>query len=478
MSSVVVLGAGPAGLTAAYVLARDGRDVTVLERDDVVGGLSRTEVRDGWRFDLGGHRFYTKSAEVEELWHEVLGDELLERPRLSRIFYGGRFIDYPLSAPELVRKLGATELARCGLSYAAARLRPAGPQDTFEQWVTRRFGRRLYEVFFRSYTEKVWGVPCSELRADWAAQRIRELSFATAVRAALRPTAEPEATSLIRRFHYPRLGPGQMWERMAQRIEELGGTVRTGTEVEELIVEDGHVTGVVAGGAFHSASSVISSLPLAVIPGITQGAPAPVVAAAQQLRHRSFLTVALALEGDDLFPDNWVYIHDPAVRVARIQNFRSWSPAMVPEEGMTSVGLEYFCFAGDELWSRSDDELIALAVAELEQVGLAPAARVRRGWVARVPMAYPIYDERYAEHVAHIRGWLEGLGNLQQVGRSGLHRYNNSDHSMLTAMCAVANLDGAQHDLWEVNADSWYGEERGAAESPYLVAPEGEVGAR
>ncbi|CAB4913625.1 unannotated protein [freshwater metagenome] len=478
MTRTIVLGAGPAGLTAAYLLARDGRDVTVLERDAVVGGLSRTEVRDGWRFDLGGHRFYTKSPEVEALWHEILGADLLLRPRLSRIFYDGKFIDYPLSAQELVRKLGPVELARCGLSYLAARLRLRGPQDTFEQWVTRRFGRRLFDTFFRSYTEKVWGVPCSELRADWAAQRIRELSFVTAVRAALRPTAESDATSLIRQFLYPRLGPGMMWERMAQRIEELGGEVRTGVGVEELVVEDGHVTGVIAGGTFHPASAVISSLPLTVVPGITSGAPAPVIAAAQALRHRSFLTVALALDGEDLFPDNWVYIHDPSVRVARIQNYHSWSPEMVPELGATSIGLEYFCFAGDELWSMADEDLIALGTAELERVGLAEASRVRQGWVVRVPMAYPIYDERYAEHVAHIRGWLEGLGNLQQVGRSGLHRYNNSDHSMLTAMCAVANLDGAQHDLWEVNADSWYGEEQTAAESPYLVVPAGEAGER
>jgi protoporphyrinogen oxidase len=468
-----VLGAGAAGLTAAYLLAREQQPVTVLERDPVVGGLARTEERDGFRFDLGGHRFYTKSPEVELLWHEVLGDELLLRPRLSRIYYNRRFIDYPLDARELVRKLGALELARSLGSYVAARVRPArGPDHTFEDWVARRFGRRLFDLFFRSYTEKVWGVPCSELRAEWAAQRIRELSFASAARAALLPGSETGATSLIRRFHYPRLGPGQMWEAMRDRVVSLGGSVHVSTPAERLVMRDGRVAEVVTGRRSVPAGQVISSLPLSVLPELVDPAPdEAVLEAARGLRYRDFLTVALVLDGADLFPDNWIYIHDPDVRVARIQNYHSWSPWMVPDPTKTSVGLEYFCFAGDELWSQDDDTLIELARDELHRIGLASAEVVERGWVVRVPGAYPIYDERYAERVRTIRAWLESIPNLQQVGRNGLHRYNNSDHSMLTAICAVENLAGADHDVWTVNVDSWYGEERREGEHPYRLAP-------
>jgi protoporphyrinogen oxidase len=455
------------------MLSREGQPVTVLEREPVVGGLARTEQRDGFRFDLGGHRFYTKSPEVELLWHEILGDELLLRPRLSRIYYNRRFIDYPLDARELVRKLGPLELARSLASYVAARVRPArGPDLTFEDWVARRFGRRLFDLFFRSYTEKVWGVPCSELRAEWAAQRIRELSFASAARAALLPGSETGATSLIRRFHYPRLGPGQMWEAMRDRVVALGGKVHVSTPAERLVLREGRIAEVVTNGRRVRTDQVISSLPLSVLPELVEPVPErAVLEAARGLRYRDFLTVALVLDGADLFPDNWIYVHDPEVRVARIQNYHSWSPWMVPDPTKTSVGMEYFCFAGDELWSMDDEALVELARAELHQMGLAPAEMVERGWVVRVPGAYPIYDESYAERVGTIRRWLDGIPNLQQVGRSGLHRYNNSDHSMLTAICAVENLAGADHDVWAVNVDSWYGEERRGSQTPYRLAP-------
>ncbi len=472
-----VLGGGPAGLTAGYVLARSARPVVLFEAGAQVGGLARTVVRDGYRFDLGGHRFFTKSAEVQQLWEQVLGDELLVRDRLSRIFWRGRFIDYPLRLADVVRKVGPMELARCSASYARAVARRRGRRgrepETFEEWVCDRFGRRLFELFFKSYTEKVWGVPTSEIRAEWAAQRIRTLSFSRVVRAALLGDGG-DVRSLIEQFHYPRLGPGQMWEAMAAEIVGAGGQVRLGARVTGLELADGRVAAVHAGGERVAVSQVVSSLALRDVVGLADP-PAPAAAreAAAGLRYRDFVTVALVVHGDDLFPDNWIYVHDPDVRVGRIQNFRAWSEAMVPDAARTCVGMEYFCFEGDELWNASDADLVARATRELAAIGLADAARVAGGHVVRVPKAYPIYDADYEARVATIRGWLAGIPNLQQVGRNGLHRYNNSDHSMLTALRAVDNAcAGTAHDLWAVNGDGEYHEEARTPVQPYRDAPE------
>ena len=471
---VAVLGGGPAGLTAGLLLSRRGVPVIVLEAESQVGGLAKTVERDGYRFDLGGHRFFTKSDEVSALWHELLGDELLLRPRLSRIRWRGRFLDYPLRGADVVRKLGPLELSRSLGSYARAAARPRGDEDTFEEWVVNRFGRRLFELFFRSYTEKVWGVPTSELRAEWAAQRIRNLSFATAAKAALLPDGGRGVKSLIEEFHYPRLGPGQMWEAMAAEIVGAGGELRLRAPVTGLELDAGRAAAVEAGGERIEVGAVISSLPLRAVTAIARPhAPQPVSDAARGLRYRDFVTVALILDGDDPFPDTWIYVHDPSVRVARIQNFRAWSPAMVPREDRSCVGLEYFCFEGDELWCRSDGELVELATDELERTGLAAASQVTGGHVVRVPKAYPVYDADYARRVETIRSWLDRTGGLQQIGRNGLHRYNNSDHSMLTAMRAVENLlDGAGHDVWSVNADGAYHEEHGPDEQPYRRVPD------
>jgi protoporphyrinogen oxidase len=473
---IAVLGAGPAGLTAGYVLARADRPVVVCEADAQVGGLARTVVRDGYRFDLGGHRFFTKSAEVQELWEEVLGDELLVRARMSRIFWRERFIDYPLRLQDVVRKVGPVELARCATSYAASRARlRRSDAETFEEWVCDRFGRRLFELFFRTYTEKVWGVPTSEIRAEWAAQRIRTLSFARVVRAALLNDGA-ELHSLIEQFRYPRLGPGQMWEAMAAEIVGAGGELRLGAPVRRIELGADGVVAVTAGHERLACSHVLSSLPLRDVVALADPPPPEEVrAAAHGLRYRDFVTVALVVDGDDLFPDNWVYVHDPGVRVGRIQNFRAWSEAMVPDPDSTCVGLEYFCFEGDDLWCSSDDALVARATRELEQIGLAEPGRVRAGHVVRVPKAYPIYDARYEARVRTIRDWLATVPNLQQIGRNGLHRYNNSDHSMLTALRAVENAcGGTSHDLWAVNSDGAYHEEAEVrrARQPYLRAPE------
>ena len=471
---VVVLGAGPAGLTAGYLLAKQGKPVIVLESTDQIGGLARTEVRDGYRFDLGGHRFFTKVQEVDDLWHEIMKEEFLKRPRQSRIYWNDKFLEYPLQGMDVIKKLGPVELTRCMGSYMWAVVKPKGREDSFEDWVSNRFGKRLYQHFFKTYTEKLWGVSAKEIRAEWAAQRIKGLSFFSAAKAAFFGNEGNKIKSLISEFNYPRYGPGQMWEQMAADINEHGGEVRLNAPVTRLRIEGGELLEVVAGGETLKPSHVISSLPLRTTVGIADPeAPGEVRDAARGLRYRDFLTVSLVVGGtDNLFPDNWIYIHQPGVRVLRIQNFRSWSPWMVPNTTDASVGMEYFCFEGDDLWSSSDDELVELAKFEIEKLGLARADAVKFGFVVRVHKAYPIYDVEYGERVETIRGWLEGIGNLTQVGRNGLHRYNNSDHSMLTAMRAVDNLLlGTHHDIWAVNVESVYHEEKTENEEPYRDPP-------
>jgi protoporphyrinogen oxidase len=472
----VILGGGPAGLTAGYLLARKGLPVIVLEAEDQVGGIAKTAVRDGYRFDLGGHRFFTKAKEVNDLWHEIMAEEFLKRPRMSRIYWNRKFLDYPLRGPDVIKKLGPVELTRAFLSYLWAQIKPKGREDTFEQWVSNRFGKRLFKLFFKSYTEKVWGVPTSEIRAEWAAQRIKGLSFFSAAKAAFLGNRGDKIKSLISEFNYPRYGPGQMWETMTEDIRALGGQVLLNHRVTKIEFDGDRVVRVHTDDRVFEPSAVISSLALRNTVGMSDPHPrGEVVAAARGLRYRDFLTVALVLNGDDLFPDNWIYIHEPDVTVGRIQNFRSWSPWMVPDPSKACVGLEFFCFAGDELWEMDDDKLVQLGMRELDQLGLARRDQLEFGFVERVPKAYPMYDADYAERVKIIRSWLDGLDNFIQVGRNGLHRYNNSDHSMLTAMRAVDNLvKGTDHDIWAVNAESAYHEEEQDEQQPYIQAPETE----
>jgi protoporphyrinogen oxidase len=403
-------------------------------------------------------------------------EEFLKRPRKSRIYWHRKFLEYPLQGMDVIKKLGVIDLTKALLSYLWAAVKPKGREDSFEDWVSNRFGRWLFNQFFKSYTEKVWGVPTSEIRAEWAAQRIKGLSFFSAAKSAFLGNRGNKIKSLISEFNYPRYGPGQMWEQMTDDIRAKGGEVRLNAPVTRIRTDatTGRVTEIIAGGETLTPSHVISSLPLRTTVGISEPeAPGEVRDAARGLRYREFLTVLLVIDGEDLFDDNWIYIHEPGVQVGRIQNFKSWSPWMVPNERDASIGMEYFCFEGDDLWTRDDDDLVKFATREIQQLGLAKAERVKFGFVARVHKAYPIYDAEYAERVATIRGWLDGLPNLIQVGRNGLHRYNNSDHSMLTAMRAVDNiLLGSHHDIWAVNAESVYHEEHVEDEHPYKDAPE------
>jgi protoporphyrinogen oxidase len=464
---VVVIGAGPAGLTAAYVLAkRTDCRITVVEGDQEVGGISRTVRYKQFRFDLGGHRFFTKIRPVQELWREILGDDFIKVPRLSRIYYNGRFFDYPLRPMNALSGLGPWNAAMIVLSYLKWHYRPYPVEDNFEQWVTNRFGRRLYRTFFKTYTEKVWGLPCTEIRAEWAAQRIQGLSLARAI---LNATAlnkrSTDIKTLIHEFDYPRLGPGQMWEMCRDHIVARGHRVLMGHRARAIRLEDGRVTSVVLdspdGERVLPADHVISSMPLrGLVRRIRPEPPAETLAAADGLTYRDFLVVALILKRTDLFPDNWIYIHTPGVKVGRIQNFNNWSAAMVPVPGMTCIGMEYFCFRGDGLWSSSDHDLADLAASEFSKLGLASRTDVVDAQVVRVPKAYPIYDSAYRGHVDRIREFIDMVPNLHTVGRNGMHKYNNQDHSMLTAMMAVDNMLGAAHDIWDVNTDFEYHEEQ------------------
>jgi protoporphyrinogen oxidase len=476
-----IIGAGPAGLTAAYELSRHGRDVEVFEATDAVGGISQTVERDGWRFDIGGHRFFTKVPEVEALWHELLDDdEFLLRPRMSRIFYQGKLFDYPLKATNALRNLGVAEAVRCVSSYAWVRVRPPADQSTFEGWVAARFGWRLYGMFFKTYTEKVWGVSATSIQADWAAQRIKNLSLLSAIRNAVLPGKGEHITSLIEQFQYPKLGPGMMWERARDLLKERGIPVRMQSPVARIERDGGQVRHLVVDGEHGlervAVDRVISSMPLGeLVEKLDPPAPAEVLDAARALKHRDFLTVALIVPQDHAFPDNWIYIHDPGVKVGRIQNFGSWSPYMV-KDGSTCLGLEYFVFEGDELWEMPDADLVTLATRELAELGLAPEDAVSGGYVVRMPKAYPVYDEAYQGNVTVIREWLEAnLPTVQTVGRNGMHRYNNADHSMMTALLAARNVLGATppHDVWSVNVEEEYHEENRAADGAASAAMAG-----
>ena len=462
----IIIGAGPAGLTAAYQFAKKEISSVVLESDTVVGGISRTEVREGWRFDIGGHRFFTKVPAVTTLWHEILTkDEFLVRPRMSRIFYEGNFYDYPLKVSNALKNLGIFESLLCLCSYLWVRIKPPSDQSTFEGWTARRFGWRLYRTFFKTYTEKVWGVPADQIQADWAAQRIKNLSLLKAITNSILPQRNQKViTSLIEEFEYPKLGPGMMWERCHQLIEEKGSSVYFSHLVKKINHSKGRAVSVIAhtpsGEIEFKASHIISSMPLPhLLNSMDPPVPEKVKEAANGLTFRDHITIALVVPAEAGFPDNWIYIHSSDVHVGRIQNFGQWSPHLVKDD-KTCLGLEYFVTQGDDLWNSEDADLVAMATNEINQLGLLDPSLVEAAYVVRMPRAYPMYDAHYKNRVNLLRHWLEtNASNVYPVGRNGMHRYNNQDHSMVTAMMAIENIFGAEHDIWNVNVEKDYHEE-------------------
>ena len=476
-SDVFVIGAGPAGLTAAYLLTKDGISTTIIEADPTyVGGISRTVDYKGFLFDIGGHRFFSKSREVVDLWKEILPQDFIERPRLSRIYYDGKYYSYPLKAFEALNNLGYIESALCVMSFLYKQSFPNEKTETFHDWVANQFGERLFSIFFKTYTEKVWGMSCDEISADWAAQRIKGLDLWSAMASALRKSIVPNRAAigkdgkpiktLIESFEYPRKGPGMMWDAAAAKVKAAGGTIHMGHKLKSLSRDA--ATGIhtieaeTADGTVttFTAKHVISSAP---ITELTNAIQRPMAArdAAARLRYRDFITVALVVNKPDLFPDNWIYIHEPSVKVGRIQNFRSWSPEMVPDANLACLGLEYFCFENDGLWTTSDEDLIALAKKELAEIGLATAEDCIDGCVVRQKKAYPVYDDSYKQNVEAIRSELAlHFPDLHLVGRNGMHKYNNQDHAMMTAMLTVKNIIAGEqvYDIWNVNEDAEYHE--------------------
>jgi protoporphyrinogen oxidase len=478
-TEVLIIGAGPAGLTSAYLLTKAGRAVTVIERDPVyVGGISRTVNYKGYLFDIGGHRFFSKAKEVVDLWREILPDDFIQRPRLSRIYYNGKFFAYPLWAVEAFLKLGPIESAACAISWGHAQLFPIKDPKTFHEWVRNQFGERLFSIFFKTYTEKVWGMSCDEISADWAAQRIKGLNLYRAVLNGFgrsfrmlrgkgyRKDRSSGVKTLIESFDYPRRGPGMMWEEATRKVRAQGGQVLMGRELKSLHWDPQTQvwtgTSVDAQGVEHriTAKHVISSAPIPQLMGAISPAPAS-LNRAKMLKYRDFLTVALIAKASDTFPDNWIYIHDPSVHVGRVQNFASWSPEMVPDEENACLGMEYFCFEGDGLWTSPDADLVELAKKEIGKIGLVKPEQVIDACVVRQPKAYPVYDDEYQDHVAAVAEDItSNYPTLHLVGRNGMHKYNNQDHAMMTAMLTVENILAGERrfNVWEVNEDAEYNE--------------------
>jgi protoporphyrinogen oxidase len=518
---VVIIGAGPAGLTAGLELVRAGRrGVTIVEATQDIGGLSKTVDYKGNRIDIGGHRFFSKSDWVMDWWRDLLpvalpdgaGPErqyrlafqgaqrllgahtvtaresddavMLVRNRLSRIYWGGKFFDYPLKPGlDMAAKLGPLKCLRLGASYLNSSLRPIAPERTLEDFFINRFGQQLYRTFFKEYTEKVWGVPCQEISADWGAQRIKSLSIGKALVHALKKavggSAAAEQTSLIESFLYPKYGPGQIWETAAARFEAAGGRLVRGAAVDRIDRHDNRISGVRARRADGSelalaAGHVISTMPVRELMQSLQPAPVPqVLAIGNGLQYRDFFTVGLLYRKlrktaatidsrTHLLADNWIYIQEPGVKVGRLQIFNNWSPYMVADPGTVWVGLEFFARDDDELWALGDEQLKALALREMRELRLADEEDALDATVIRMPKAYPGYFGTAYQKFDRLREWVDGLGNLYLIGRNGMHRYNNQDHSMLSArLAARAILSGTENhaDIWAVNIDDDYHEE-------------------
>ncbi|MBC7541305.1 MAG: NAD(P)/FAD-dependent oxidoreductase [Candidatus Sericytochromatia bacterium] len=466
---VIVLGAGPAGMSCAYELDKLGHAVTVFDKDKQVGGLAKTIQHGPFRLDLGPHRFYALDPVVNRIWQEILGPDLRVVPRLTRIYYNRRFFFYPLRPFNALMNLGVwASLVAVG-SYLYSKVAPFPREDTFEEWVSNRFGRQLYRRFFQSYTEKVWGIPCGEIAAEWASQRIQGLSLWKAVINAC--GGGTGLKTLVDAFTYPRLGTGMAYERIRDRLTKTGQTVALNHEVVTLYHAGNRITGIDVRApdgtvSRQEADAYVASIPLTLlVQRLDPPAPPAVIAASQALRFRNTILVYIVVDRPDLFPDNWLYIHAPDVAMGRVTNFRNWSPDLYGDSAQTVLCVEYWCFAEDAIWQAPEAEMVGLATRELAQTGLCRPEDIVDGFIVRLPRTYPVYQVGYREHLDVLIAYLRGFANLQEIGRYGTYKYNNQDHSILMGYLAARNLAGEGHDLWEVNTDTVY-YESGDAPSP------------
>jgi protoporphyrinogen oxidase len=442
MKQTIIVGAGPSGLAAGYYLAKNKRNVVLFEKDSLVGGLSKTIIYKGCYFDVGGHRFFTDIPEVKALWQEVLGDGLLKKTRVSRIFYRGKFFNYPLSLSNILSNISLISSGCCFLSYFASQLTPSQKTDSFEDYIVKHFGKRLYKIFFKGYTEKVWGISCSNLSCDWAAERIKGLSLIAAFTATL--GLNGHIRTLIKEFYYPLLGPGMMYEAIAERIQSLGCPIEMDREVIRVVHDSKKIVSVITrdkeGKEQESfGDDFISSMPITEF--VNKLYPLPpdnILETARKLHYRDLLVVNLICANENVFPDNWIYVHSPEVKVSRIQNYKNWSPAVIPELKKTTLGLEYFCSARDEFWKRDDKEIEGMAALELEYLGF--NTTIEDSFVYRAPQAYPIYTLGYREAAGILKGYLNRFNNLALIGRAGRFQYDNMDSAIASGINAAKGI--------------------------------------
>jgi protoporphyrinogen oxidase len=460
---IAVIGAGPAGLACAYQLTKAGVKTDLYEAGGAVGGLARSFSLWNQTVDLGPHRFFSRDPRVNKLWLEVVGRDYLMVDRLTRILYNNKLYQYPLKPIDVVGKLGAAETARSLLSYLREKIVPETPGDgeeTFESWVVRRFGRRLYEIFFKTYSEKLWGIPCSELDTDFAVQRIKRFSLFEALKAAFSIENGNTHRTLVDRFAYPDEGTGMVYERMASYVSEKGGNIYLNTPVRRVINVGREVSGIeFKDGRTEAYDHIVSTMPLTLLVLGLEGAGEDVIASAKSLRFRNTILVYLNVQSENLFPDNWIYIHSPQLRVGRITNFRNWSPRLYGGEESSILALEYWCDEADEFWLREDDGLIELGKKELADAGLVRPDAITGGYVYRINKCYPVYRSGYKKVLKPIEDYLGGMTGLTVIGRYGSFKYNNQDHSILMGILAADNIvSGAGNNLWAINMDYEYQE--------------------